>query len=111
MDAARIGRGGNLLAKSLFTEHLSELGQELQMLLGRLFRHQEDENLLDGLAVGGVERNRLLRPNKGSERFGKSLDPAVRNGDALTQAGRAETLAREQAVEDDRARDLRVVLE
>ena len=111
MNAHGVGRGGDLVAESLFTEHLSELGQELQMLFGRLLRHQQHEHLLDGLAVGSIERNRLQRSNKRSERSRKALDPTVRNGNALTQAGRPETLSREQAVEDDRARDLRVVLE
>src|SRR3979411_1127275 len=81
------------------------------MLFGRLLRHQQHEHLLDGFAIGRVKRNRLQRSNKSAGRAPKALDPSGGNGYALAQAGRPETLAREEAVEDDRARDLRVVLE
>src|ERR1700694_749769 len=81
------------------------------MLFGRLLRHQQHEHLFDGFAVGSVEGNRLQRSNKRSERSRKALDPTVGKGDALTQTGRPETLAREQAVEHDRARDVRMALE
>src|SRR5450631_2552197 len=111
MDPDRVCRRRDLVAKRLLAEHLRQLGKKLQMLLGRLLRHQQDEHLIDRLAVGRVERDRLQRPNECSERARKALDASVRDGDALTQTRRSEPLAREQAVEDDRARDLRVVLE
>ncbi len=81
------------------------------MLLGRLLRHEQHEDLVDRLAVGRVERNRLQRPDERAERLREALDSAVGNGDALSETGRSEPLAREEAVEHDRARDLRVVLE
>src|SRR5205823_12177959 len=43
--------------------------------------------------------------------FLQALDPAVRDGDALPEAGRAEALAREQAVEHQAPSDAVVILE
>src|SRR5258705_8999538 len=59
MERARIGAGREFLAQLAVAQHLCELGQDAQVLLGRLLRHQQQEHEADGLAVGGVERNRL----------------------------------------------------
>src|SRR5438552_13478071 len=99
MQGARIGGGREFVAQLAVAQHLCELGQDAQVLLGRLLRHQQQEDQTDRLAVGRVERNRLRQAHESPDRFLQSLDPAVRNGESLTQAGRAETLAGEQAVE------------
>src|SRR5882672_4753764 len=92
-------------------QHLCELGQDAEVLLGGLLRYQEQEHEADGLAVGCVERNRLCEAHEGAYRFFEPLDPAVRNGDSLPQPRRAETLAGEQAVEHQAPRHPLVVLE
>ena len=66
---------------------------------------------LHRLAVGRVERDRLRQAHERAERVLQALDAAVRDRDALAEAGRAEPLAREQAVEDEAAGDAVVVLE
>src|SRR5258707_2329319 len=111
MQRARIGVGREFLAQLAVAQHLCELGQDAQVLLGRLFRHQQQEDQTDGLAVGRVERNRLRQAHKGPDRFLQTLDPAVRNGESLPEAGRAETFAGEQAVEHQAPRHPLVVLE
>src|SRR6266446_1775908 len=111
MERARIGVGREFLAQLAVAQHLCELGQDAQVLLGRLFRHQQQEHQTDGLAVGRVERNRLRQAHKGPDRFLQTLDPAVRNGESLPEAGRAETLAGKQAVEHQAPRHPLVVLE
>src|SRR6266540_3150555 len=87
-----VGAGGaaHRLAQRLVAEHLRQLGEELQVLLGRLLRHQQDENQADGVAVGRVEGYRLRQPHECAERLLEPLDAPVRNGDALPEAGRAE---------------------
>src|SRR5258707_875144 len=111
MQRARIGVGREFLTQLAVAQHLCELGQDAQVLLGRLFRHQQQEHQTDGLAVGRVERNRLRQAHESPDRFLQTLDPAVRNGESLPQAGRAETLAGEQAVEHQAPRHPLVVLE
>ena len=81
------------------------------MLLGRLLRHEQDEGEGDRRAVGRVEGHRLRKADESAEGFLQSLDAAVRNRDALAEAGRAQALAGEQAVEDLAARDAVVVFE
>src|SRR5258706_11544247 len=93
MKRARIGVGREFLAQLAVAQHLSEFGQDAQVLLGRLFRHQQQEHEADGLAVGGVERNRLCEEHEGADRFLEPFDPAVRISKSLPPPRRAETLA------------------
>ena len=80
------------------------------MLLGRLLRHEEHEHQRHRRAVGGIERNRLREANEGAERFLQALDAPMRYGDTLAEARGAEALAREQAVEYERARKAVMIL-
>src|SRR5438067_8850877 len=111
VERLRVGGGAHGLAQRAVAEHLRELGEDLQVLLGRLLRHEEHEHQSDRRAVGRDERNRLREADEGAERFLQALDPAVRDGDALPEAGRAEALAREQAVEHQAPSDAVVILE
>src|SRR6267154_1257564 len=111
MERARIGVGGEFLAQLAVAQHLCELGQDAQVLLGRLLGHQQQEHEADGLAVGCVERNWLCEAHEGADRFLEPLDPPVRNGDSLPQPRPTETLAGEQAVEHQAPRHPLVVLE
>src|SRR5436190_1663708 len=56
----RVGRGGKTLAERALAEHLRELGEQLEVLLGRVLRHEQHEHLVDRATVGRVERD-LLR--------------------------------------------------
>src|SRR5690606_17199363 len=99
------------LPESLVAEHLRQLRQDLQVHVGRPVRHEQHEDERDGLRVGRVERNGVLHPHERAHGILHALDAAVRNRDALAEPGGSELLAREQAVEDQAARDLVVVLE
>src|ERR1035437_7935113 len=111
VQAARVLRLGQLLAQLPVGEHLGQLGQNLQVLLGSLLRYQQDEQQVDRLAVGGVKRHRGGKAHESRHRLAQALDAAVWNGHPLAQAGRAQALAREQAVEYQAARDPLVILE
>src|SRR5262245_30082145 len=97
------GRGEHRLAQRPVAEHLRQLREDLQVLLGGLLRYQQDEGERHRLAVGRFEGHWLGEAHEGAERLLQPLDAAVRDGDALAEAGRAELLAREQAVEHDAA--------
>src|SRR6266446_7641580 len=81
MKRPRVGIGGKSLAQLTVAQHLCELGQDTQVLLGRLFRHQKQEHEADGLAVGRVEWNRLCQAHESPDCFFQTLDSAVRNRD------------------------------
>src|SRR5437762_1464272 len=106
-----VRRPAHRLAQRLVAEHLRELGKDLQVLLGRLFGNQQHEYQADRIAVGGVERHRLREPQERAQRLLQPLDAAVRNRYPLAEPGRAEALAREQAVEDQAAGEAVMVLE
>ena len=107
----RRSRPARLSRKRALGEHLRELREELQVLLGRLLGHQQHEHLGDRLAVRRVERDRRLEADERALRLAQAADAPVRNGDALAQAGRAQLLARLQAVDDDLPRQAAVGLE
>src|SRR5882762_2853019 len=111
VERRRVGGGAHRLAQRALAEHLRELGEDLQVLLRRLLRHQEHEYQGDRRAVGRIERNRLRQADEGAERLFQPLDAPVRDGHALAQPRGAEALAREQAVEHQAAGDAVVILE
>src|SRR5262245_20529083 len=111
VQGRRVGRPGHGFAQRLVAEHLRELGKDLQVLLGGLFRHQQQEHEADRAAVGRVERHWLGDADEGAQRLFQALDAAVRDRHALPEAGGPQALAREQAVEYHAARDRVLVLE
>src|SRR6185436_6009471 len=111
VEVGGVGRAQHRFAQRAVAEHLRQLGEDLQVLLGRLLRHQQHEGEAHRLAVWRLERHRLRQAQESAERFLQALDAAVREPDPLAEPGGAELFAREQAVEDDAARDLVVVLE
>src|SRR5512145_27471 len=106
-----VGRPAHRFAQRLVGEHLGQLRQDLQVLLGRLFGHQKHEHQADRAAVRSVEGHGLRQAYKRADRLFQALDAAVRDRHALSESGRAEALAREQAVEHEAARDAVEVLE
>src|SRR5215510_14680363 len=111
VERGRVRRGGKALPQIAVAEHLRELGQDLEMLLGRLLRHEEHEDQVDREAIGRVEGHRHLEAQERRHRVAQALDPAVRDGHPLAEPGRAEPFAREQAVKNEAAGDALVVLE
>src|SRR5882672_2714098 len=111
MNGACVRIAGKARAQVPVAQHLSQLRQHQQMLLGSVLGDEEQEYQADRLAVGRVERHRLGEPYEGPDRFLQSLDPAVRNGHALAQPGRPEALPRKQAVKHETPRDPLIVLE
>src|SRR5258706_4140237 len=105
VEVGGVWRAQHRFAQRAVAEHLRQRGEDLQVLLGRLLRHQQHEGDAYPLAVGGLERHRLCQAEEGAARLLQPLDAAVRDGDALGQPGRAELLAREQAVAHHAARD------
>ena len=103
--------GLEALAQVAIGEHLGDLGEDLEMPLGGRFGHQQEDQQADRLVVGRVEGDRVLHAQHRGERVLQSLDPAVRDGDAVAQAGGAEPLAGEQVVGDRGPGDGMLVLE
>ena len=66
MHFRRFRGRGELFAEGLVAEHLRELGQQLQMGLGRLLGDEQHEHLGDRLAVGRVEGDRSRTQARGS---------------------------------------------
>src|SRR6185436_117926 len=106
-----VRRARQQLAQRLVGEHLGQLGEDLQVLLGGLFGHEQHEDEVDRVAVGCIERHRLGEAQEGAARLLQPLDASMRDRHALAEAGGAEALAREQAVEHHAARDRVLVLE
>src|SRR5712691_8137637 len=96
MKRARVGIGRKFLAQLAVAKHLCKLGQDAQVLLGRLFRHQQQEHETDGLAVGRVERNRLCQAHESPDCFLQTLDPAVRSGEHQASSRRTQAIAGKQ---------------
>ena len=81
------------------------------MLLGGLFRHQQHEGHAHRLAVGSVEGHRAGDADECAHCRFESLDAAVRNRHALSEAGGTQFFTRKQAVKDEAAGNGLVVLE
>ncbi len=93
-------------------EQCGQPGEQFQVLLGRLFRHQEPEQqvhrlLVDGVKVGGARpvegggpgRGGALQLQEGAAGLGDTRYPGVGQGDAVPQPGTAESFPLKQFVE------------
>src|SRR6185503_2413154 len=92
VQGCRVGRPAHRFAQRLVAEHLRELREELQVLLGRLLGHQEHEHQRDRVAVGRIERHRLGHADERAQGFLQALDAPVRDGDPLAEAGGPQAL-------------------
>lgn len=81
------------------------------MLFRRLLGDEKCEYQAHGLAVRGIERHRGGKADKSAQRVFQALDSTVRNGDALSETGRAKALPGKQAFIHNTAGDAVVVLE
>src|ERR671936_2087484 len=78
IERRRVGGGAHGLAQRAIAEHLRELGKDLQVLLRRLFRHEEHEDEGDRRAVGRVEGHGLGEPDESAESLFQPLYAAMR---------------------------------
>src|SRR5881227_13541 len=90
VERLRVGDGAHGLAQRPVGEHLRELGEDLQVLLRGLLRHEQHEHEADGIAVRRIERHRLREPDEGAERVLEALDAAMRDRHALAESRGAE---------------------
>src|SRR5690606_977272 len=81
-------------------KHLSEFGENLKMLLGGNFWHEQEHQHANRLAIGSVEGHRLRQPNERGHCFFETFEPTVRHGNTMSQCGRSQSLACKEAVED-----------
>ena len=79
------------------------LAEKLEVQVGGLLRHQQDEDETDRPVVRRVELDRVTRTHERANRLAQPAHPAVWNGDALAQPRGAQALAGEQALQDLRA--------
>lgn len=103
--------GTECFAASAIRESFGEFRKDLQVLLCCLFRNKQYEQERNRLAVWRVEWNRCGKTQKCTHGFLQPFDAAVRNGDTLAEAGRAEFFASEKTVEYCAAGDALIVLE
>ncbi len=62
------------------------------MFFSRLFWHQQNENIGHRFAIRSIERNRRFEVSISNLYFLEILDAGVGNGNAFTEAGRADPL-------------------
>src|SRR5487761_180671 len=104
-DPAGVGGRDELVAKCTVGEHLGQLGQQLQVQIGRLLGNQQHEELRDRLAVRRLERNRRPQAGERADCAGQALDAPVGDRNALPQSGRSELFAGGEARRDAAARE------
>lgn len=100
-DGGRVGRSQQRFAEWSLGKTLGKLGKNLQMLLGRLFWHQQHKQQIDRATVRRIEGNRCRQTQEGTGSLLEPLDATVRNRDTLAKTGGTEFFAGEQAVEND----------
>ncbi len=80
------------------------------MFVGRLLRHEQAENEVDRLVIGGFEIDALGQSNEGADAIVDALEAGVGDGHAIPHAGTAELLTTDQAVEHVGRRQIRRAL-
>ncbi len=103
MQRGGIGGGFDLLAQGAIAEQFGDFRQNFKVFLGGRFRHQQEDQQGDRLLVRRVKTDRCVQLENGGHRRFEPLDAAMRNGNAMTEPGRAQTFAGEQTVSDQRA--------
>ncbi|HEY5624637.1 MAG TPA: hypothetical protein VIV14_12825 [Gammaproteobacteria bacterium] len=81
-------------------ELFDQLSDFRDLFVVAVLRDEESEQQVDGLAVPGVELDRLVQPKKCADAFMESGNPRVRHGDGTAESCATETLAIDQAFED-----------
>ena len=106
----QVARGGGILRAQKRVAHgfvgkaFGQVRQNFQMFAGGRFGHEQYEDQRHGFVVGRIEIHGFFQAYEhaaGSLHIGMA---AVRHGHAVSQAGRAQTFAGNQAVEHVRLR-------
>ena len=71
-------------------EHGGDLPEQFEMFFGRGLRYQQDEEQVDRRAVQRVEVHGSIQVQHGADGALAARQAAVRNGDAIAEAGGAE---------------------
>ncbi len=92
-------------------EHFCDFTQQMQVLLIGMFRHEQGENHLDVLPVGGVERDVSRDPDERAQGVPQPFQAAMGQRETVAESGGSQFFTIEQRVEDLAARNLVVVFE
>jgi len=79
------------------------------MKVGGAIGHHQNENQVDRLTVGRIERNRLASPDQRADGFAQPLEAAVRDRNAVAERGGTQFFTRKQAVEYLSAREVLMI--
>lgn len=97
-------RGGSIgivrerLAEVVVREHFGNFGKNFEMLLSDVVRYEQEYQQLYRLAIRRLEGNRLGKPDERCQWRLETLDASMRHGDAMPEAGGAESLACKQVI-------------
>ncbi len=93
MDSEGIRAASQFIPELPVRKHRRDLRQNQEVLFRRLPRHEQNEHIGHGFAVGRVEWHRHLRPNEGRDRTREPLHTRMGYGYSAAQSGRAELFA------------------
>ena len=88
-------------------EHGGDLPEQFEMFFGRGLRYQQDEEQVDRRAVQRVEVHGSIQVQHGADGALAARQAAVRNGDAIAEAGGTEFFPGHQVFEDGLGVELR----
>src|SRR5690606_30754218 len=95
-----VGRGAQLVGDARLAEQAGDAGERLEMVGAGALRREQQEDEIDRLVVEGLEIERLRQTREQAENARQAGQLAMRDGDAVADAGRAELLPLEQRLED-----------
>jgi hypothetical protein len=100
VNIGRIGREAEPLRRGGITKHAGDAGQSLKMVGAGAFWRKQQKDQVDGLVVQRIEVHRPGQSRENTGELVQRLQLAVRDRDAVTDAGRAQPLALQDGVED-----------
>ena len=111
MGGGGIGSNRQPVAEGAIREHLRQFGEQLQVVFGGSFRHQQDEYVDHRKLVRGIELHGHRQAQKGRSGFFQALDATMRNSDPLAKSRGSHFLAGKKGVIHQAAGDTVLVLE
>ena len=91
--------GHECLPNGLIGQQFGKLGEQLEVFFGSVFGYQQKNQQPNGLAVGGIKWDRVVRAQNRGGRFAQALDPPMWDGNRVAKARRTQTFAGKQRVE------------
>ena len=85
----RIARVAQFLRRLGVAQHARDAGQCFQVIGARRFRREQQKNEIDRFGIERVKIDRALQPGKQAEQAADLGKLAVRDSDAVADAGRA----------------------